>query len=60
MVKNVPANAGDSGDAGLIPGSGRSLEKEVATSSSIFTWRVPWTEELGRLQFMESQTVRHD
>ena len=36
------------------------LEKEVATHSSILAWRIPWTEELGRLQFMGSQRVRHD
>ena len=35
MVKNPAANAGDTGDAGLIPGSGRSLEKEIATQFSI-------------------------
>ena len=29
------------------------LQKEMATHSSIFTWRSPWTEELGRLQCME-------
>ena len=45
------------GDSGSIPGSGRSLEKEMATHSSILAWRVPWTEELGRLQFMGSQRV---
>ena len=32
-----------------------SLEKEMTTHSSILTWRIPWTEELGRLQFMGSQ-----
>ena len=31
------------------------LEKEMATHSSILTWRIPWTEETGRLQSMESQ-----
>ena len=31
------------------------LEKEMATHSSILTWRIPWTEELGGLQSMESQ-----
>ena len=31
------------------------LEKEMATHSSILTWRIPWTEEPGRLQSMESQ-----
>ena len=33
------------------------LEKEIATHSSILTWRFPCTEELGRLQSMESQRV---
>ena len=36
------------------------LEKEVATYSSILAWRIPWTEELGRLQSMGSQRVGHD
>ena len=36
------------------------LDKEMATHSSILTWRVPWTEEPGRLQFMGSQRGRHD
>ena len=36
-------------DPGLIPGSGRSLEKEMATHSSTLAWRIPWTEEPGRL-----------
>ena len=31
------------------------LEKEMATHSSILAWRIPWTEEPGGLQFMESQ-----
>ena len=31
----------------LIPGSGKSLEKGMATHSSILTWRIPWTEEAG-------------
>ena len=30
-------------------------EKEMATHSSILAWGIPWTEESGRLQFMESQ-----
>ena len=34
-VKNLPANAGDLRDVGLIPGSGRSLEEEMVTHSSI-------------------------
>ena len=36
------------------------LEKEMATHSSILAWRIPRTEERGRLQSMESQRVRHD
>ena len=37
-----------------------NLEKEMATHSSILTWRIPWTEEYGRLQSMGSQRIRHD
>ena len=37
-----------------------SLKKAVATHSSTFAWRIPWTEEPGRLQSMGSQRVRHD
>ena len=36
------------------------LEKEMATHSSILAWRIPWTEEPGRLQSMGSKRVRHD
>ena len=36
------------------------LEKGMATHSSILAWRIPWTEEPGRLQSMGSQRVRHD
>ena len=39
VVKNLPANAGDTGDAGSIPGSGRSLEEEMATHSGIPAWK---------------------
>jgi len=31
--------------------------KKMATHSSILVWRIPWTEELGRLQSMESQEL---
>ena len=37
-----------------------ALEKEMATHSSILTWRIPWTAEPGRLQSMVSQRVGHD
>ena len=36
------------------------LEKEMAIYSSTIAWRIPWTEEPGRLQSMGSQRVRHD
>ena len=36
------------------------LEKEMATHSSILAWRIPWTEEPGRLQSRGSQRVGHD
>ena len=36
------------------------LEKGMATHSNILAWRIPWTEELERLQSMESQEIRHD
>ena len=36
------------------------LEKEMAIHSSILVWKIPWTEEPGRLQSMGLQRVRHD
>ena len=36
------------------------LEKETATHSSIFAWKIPWMEEPGRLQSVGSQRVGHD
>ena len=36
------------------------LEKEMAIHSSTVAWKIPWTEELGRLQSMGSQRVGHD
>ena len=61
VVKNLPASSGDVSDAGLITGSvwslGREypLEEGMATHSSILTWRIPWTEELGGLQSIASK-----
>ena len=51
-VRNLPDNAGDMRDTGLIPGWGTSLEKEMAACSSILDWKIPWAEEPGRLQSM--------
>ena len=36
------------------------LEKEMATHSSTLAWKIPWTEEPGRLQSVVLQKVRHD
>ena len=54
MVKNPPVSAGD---LDLIPESGRSLEKEMTSHSSILAWEIPWTEEPGGLQSMELQEL---
>ena len=48
-VKNLPANAGE---LGSIPDREDPLEKEMATHSSTFAWKIPWTGEPGRIQFM--------
>ena len=54
------ASAYNAGNPGSIPGSEGHLEKEMAPRSSIAAWKIPWVEELGRLQSMGSQRVRHD
>ena len=56
-VKNLPAVW-----ESWIPFLGQEdpLEKGMATHSSIIAWRIPWTEEPGRLQSMGSQRVRLD
>ena len=60
------ASVYNAGDLGSIPGLGRSpgeisLENEMAIHSSTIAWKIPWTEEPGRLQFMGSvQRVGHD
>ena len=48
------------GDLGSIPGSGRFPAEGMAIHCSILAWRIPWTEEPGRLQFILLQRVRHD
>ena len=46
----------------LVRSLGRedSLEKEMATYSSVLAWEIPWTEEPDGLQSKGSQRVRHD
>ena len=56
-VKNLPAVQETE-----VQSLGRedSLQKGMATHSSILAWEIPWTEETGGLQSMESQRVRYD
>ena len=60
MLKDPPANAGDIEMRVRSLGREDPLEEEMATHSSILLWKIPWTEEPGRLQSMGSQRVRHD
>ena len=57
MVENMPAVWET-----LVQFLGREdpLEKGMTTHSSILAWEIPWTEEPGGLQHMESQRVRHN
>ena len=60
MVKNLPANAGDSVH---FLGWEDPLEKETATHSSILAWRIPWTGEPGGLMsigLQKSQTEEEE
>ena len=55
MVKHLPAMQETWVQS---PGREDPLEMGIATHSSILTWRIPWTEEPGGLQPMESQGAR--
>ena len=56
-VKNPPAMQ----ETWVQPlGREDSLEEEMETHSSVLTWRIPWTEEPGGLQFIGLQTVGHN
>ena len=57
VVKNPPVNAGD---AGSIPGLGRSSGEGNGYSLQYSCLGIPWTEEPGRLQCIGSQRVGHD
>ena len=58
VLNNSPANTGDLRDVGLTSlGQEDALEEGMATHSSIFAWRIPWTEEPGRLWPIGLQTV---
>ena len=57
VIKTLPANPGDEGS---IPGLGIWVEKEMTTHSNILAWRIPRTEEPGRLRSIALQRVGHD
>ena len=57
MVKNLPAIQETQFQS---LGWEDLIEERMATHSSILAWRIPWTEESGRLQSMGSQRDRHD
>ena len=59
-VKNLPASAGGIGDVGSISGSGRSPRGKMETHFTILAWRIPQTEEPGRLQSIGLQRFGHD
>ena len=60
MVKNLPASARSIRDTGLTPGLGRFPGGNLATHCSFLAWRIPWTEEPGKLQSIGSHRVGHD
>ena len=60
VVKNPPANTGDTRDVGSVLGQEDPLQKEMAIHSSILEWNIPWTEERGGIPSMGLQRVRHD
>ena len=57
MLKNLPAKQ-ETRVQSL--GWEDPLEKDLATHFSILAWKIPWTEEPGRLQSMESYIVGHN
>ena len=59
-VKNPPAMQKTQETLVRSLGGEDPLEEEMAIHSSILAWRIPWTEEPGRLQSLGSQRVRHD
>ena len=56
VVKNVSANAGDVRDEGWED----PLEEGMATHFSLLAWRIPWTEQPGRLHSTRSHKIGHE
>ena len=59
-VKNLPEMQEMHETQVLSLGQEDPLEEGRVTHSGVLAWRIPWTEEPGRLQCMRSQGVRHD
>ena len=60
MVKNPPAMQESQEEQDPSLGQEDPMAESMAAHSSVLTWRIPWTEEPGRLQSMGSQRIRHD
>ena len=60
MVKNLPANEGDTRDLGSVPGLGRSSGGGQGSPLHVLAWRIPWTEEPDGPWSIGSQRVRQD
>ena len=60
VVKNLPAMQEIQETQVKSVGQEDLLEGEMATHSRILAWRIPWTEEPGRLPSMGTRRVRHD
>ena len=60
VVKNLPVMQELQETQIRYLGQEDPLEEGMATHSNILAWRIPWTEEPGRLQFTGSQRVGHD
>ena len=60
VVKIPRANAGDVRDSGSITGFGRSPGVGNDNHSTILAWKIPWTEESSRLQYLGPQRVGYN
>ena len=60
VVKNLPTNEGSQEMWVSSLDWDDPLEQKMATRTSILAWKIPWTEEPGRLPSMRPQRVGHD
>ena len=56
-VKNPPANAGDLRDVGSVTGLGRSPVAGHGNLFQVLAWKIPWSEEPGRVGSIRSQSL---